>query len=267
MLGRWWSIQTLIGCGSLALSGCGVPRFDIPHYQGAPTVAVIVSRVRCELTELVKPGAYTREELLGNNYEVGVQLYLDVTNSGELSPSFNFPQTSNYAFNMGAKLAKSREQNFTLNLYYSMNQLAADWDQAVADAKKEGKKRPDVYGVCPSPLVTNLAGHLGIKESAKLAFTSPDRNSAQGLSGTSGQFGGFVSFIVTKNINAVGPTWTLQHFKGPGNLGTLSSVNTDKITFGFAPGKVRPTLRGEVTSDRVKDLLLQLNLNQIQVPR
>lgn len=264
MLCHSWHTTTLVSCTAFWLAGCGVPRFDIPNYQGAPTVAVIVSRVRCELTDLVKPGAYTREELLGNNYEVGVQLYLDVNNSGELAPSFNFPQTPTLAYNLGAKLAKSREQNFTLNLYYSMNQLAADWDQAVRDAKAEGKNEPDVYGKCPSPLVTNLAGQLGIKESAELAFTSPDRNPTQGLSGTSGQFGGFVSFVVTKNLNAVGPTWTLQHFKGPGNLGTLSSVNTDKITFGFAPGKVKEVFKGEVTSDRVKALLLQLNLNQIQ---
>ena len=49
-------------------------------------------------------------------------------------------------------------------------------------------------------------------------------------------FGGSIQFLVTKNVNAVGPTWTLVHFKGPGGLLSASQVNTDKITLAFAQG-------------------------------
>jgi hypothetical protein len=49
-------------------------------------------------------------------------------------------------------------------------------------------------------------------------------------------FGGTIQFLVTKNFNATGPTWSLVHFKGPGGLGALSQVNTDKIVLSFAQG-------------------------------
>jgi hypothetical protein len=45
-----------------------------------------------------------------------------------------------------------------------------------------------------------------------------------------------MQFIVTKNLSAFGPTWSLEFFKGPGALASLSEVNTDKITVAFAEG-------------------------------
>lgn len=117
-----------------------------------------------------------------------------------------------------------------------------------------------------SQIYRYLPGNLGIKESAELAFTAPDRNLNTKLSNnTSGQFGGYVSFVVTKNINSLGPTWSLTLFKGPGNMATVGMANTDKITFGFAPGGPDGSKFKGDTSQRVRDLLLQLNLNQIQI--
>ncbi|MGR9076285.1 hypothetical protein [Rhizobium leguminosarum] len=248
----------------LLVSGCGVSAFDIPKESGAPSVAHIVDRVRCELIDLVKPGTVTRPELVGNNYEVGIQLSLTVNSFGELSPSFNFIDPPNFAFNLGTRLSRAQEQNFVQNLYYSMPQLAAEWDEASARAAKMGRAEPDVFGKCPSPLSTNLAGNLGIKQSVELAFTAKDRNLNNTLDGTGGQFGGYVSFVVTKSLNSFGPTWTLTHFEGPGSLGTLGAVNTDRITFGFAAGGPGKPKGPGAASQQVKDLLHQLNLNQIQ---
>ena len=60
---------------------------------------------------------------------------------------------------------------------------------------------------------------------------------SEGLDASSDKiFGGTIQFLVTKNVNAVGPTWSLVHFKGPGGFGGLSQVNTDKITLSFAKG-------------------------------
>jgi hypothetical protein len=148
---------------------------------------------------------------------------LTVNSSGELAPSFNFPQTATYSFNFGLKLSRALEQNFVGNLYYSMPQLAQDLDRTRIFAREAGHPESNAFEQCPSPLTSNLTGNLGIKESVDLAFTSPDRNGAS-LNGTSGEFGGYVSFVVTKNINSAGPTWMLTHFKGPGNLGALSVV-------------------------------------------
>ncbi|ESZ64762.1 MULTISPECIES: hypothetical protein [unclassified Mesorhizobium] len=241
-----------------------MPAFDVPRDEGGPSVTHIVNRIKCELIALVKPDAFTRAELVQNNFEVGLQLSLDVNSSGELAPSFNFPQTAAYAFNFGLKYSRAHQQNFTVNLYYSMPVLAKQWDLAIADAKAKGLSEPDVFGKCPSPLETNLTGNLGIKESVELAFTAPDRAQQAKLQNNAGQFGGFVSFVVTKNVNSVGPTWTLVHFKGPGNLGTFGIVNTDKITFGFAAGGPDGSKFPDKPSDKVRDLLLQLNISQIQ---
>ncbi|MFG1342665.1 hypothetical protein [Xanthobacter autotrophicus] len=250
----------------ISLSGCGVGAFDIPREDGAPSVALIVQRVRCELVELIKPDAHTREELIGKNYHVGIQLSLTINSSGDLAPSFNFPQTNTYLFNFGLKLSRAQEQNFVVNLYYSMPQLAQDLDRSRIFAKEAGHPESNAFEQCPSPLASNLTGNLGIKESVDLAFTSPDRNGAS-LNGTNGEFGGYISFVVTKNVNSAGPTWTLTHFKGPGNLGSLSAVNTDKITFGFASGGPDAKRASYIASQRVKDLLFQLNLTQIQPSR
>lgn len=239
--------------------------FDIPrNSEGAPSVVMIVQRVRCELMQLVDDDAKTGIELLGNNYHVGLQLSLTVNSSGELAPAFNFPQTSALSLNFGAKLARSHEQNFVMNLYYSLSDLRQKLLASREIAKRNG--HANAYEQCPEPPTWNLTGSLGIKESVDLAFTAPDRAEKK-LDGTSGEFGGYVTFVVVKSINSAGPTWTLTHFKGPGNLGSLSAVNTDKITFGFAPGGPDPKLASRIASQRVRDILLQLNLNQIQSVR
>jgi hypothetical protein len=45
-----------------------------------------------------------------------------------------------------------------------------------------------------------------------------------------------ISFIVTKNLNAVGPTWTLEWIKGPGSLGEVQREDTQTILMEFSPG-------------------------------
>ena len=248
-----------------SLAGCGVAAFDIPRdSEGAPSVLTIVKRVRCELMQLVDDDAKTRIELLGNNYHVGLQLNLTVNSSGELAPSFNFPQSPTLSLNFGVKVARSHEQNFVMNLYYSLPDLKQKLLASREVAKRAG--HPNAYEQCPEPPTWNLTGNLGIKESVDLAFTSPDRAERK-LDGTNGEFGGYVSFVVTKNINNAGATWTLTHFKGPGNLGGFSAVNTSKITFGFAPGGPDAKVASLIASQRVREILLQLNLNQMQPAR
>lgn len=107
------------------------------------------------------------------------------------------------ALNVSANLSQSREDTFNINLIYSMRELAQRWDR---DRK---------LAVCPE-------------------F---DTHFTTDLSATGGEFSGIVNFIVTKNLNSTGPTWTLTHFVGPGNLASLSRVNNDKLSFGFATGK------------------------------
>ena len=155
----------------------------------------------------------------------------------------------------------SREQYFTEKLYFSMRELAREvykYKNTDQDPTK-----------CSTDLDTNLAGDLGLQSTVDLAITSPYLNIATKLSGTDGAFGGYVNFVVTKNLNMVGPTWVLKHFKGPGSLGSLSEVNNDKLIFAFARGDNagKPfDVRGTEPirpSAKAKSLLNTIILNEI----
>lgn len=96
-----------------------------------------------------------------------------------------------------------------------------------------------------------------------MAFTSEGLNLQSKLSGTSGAFGGYVNFVITKNLNSVGPTWTLTHFKGPGSLAGVAEVNTDKLTFAFAERSATGGIARAAQTSRAISLLSYILTNQI----
>lgn len=216
-------------CGIL-LSGCASvpPNFDVPtDDRGVPSTSSIVKQITCELVDLIRddvPVPYEhRTALLAYDYETAMLLSLDVTDTGGVAPSFNFPYPT-FAFNIAATLSQSREDTININLTYSMRDLARAWAQRKDIAK------------CPT-LDTNLAGNLGLRRTISASLETAGLKSTTDVSPTDGEFAGVVNFIVTKNINSTGPTWTLAHFTGPGSFGSLSEVNTDKLSFAFATGK------------------------------
>ncbi|MCK1267244.1 hypothetical protein IVB44_25875 [Bradyrhizobium sp. 49] len=222
--------RLLVCSFSIALSGCAAipPNFDVPSdVHGTPSTGTIVQRIKCELIDLIRddvPQPYKhRKLLLGFDYEVAMLLSLDVNDTGGLAPSFNLPY-GNFAFNLGANVNQSREDTLNINLTYSMRELAHRWDQ------------DRDLSICPA-MDTNLAGNLGLRRMVTSALDTPDMVEKADLSPTGGEFGGIVNFVLTRNLNSTGPTWTLTHFAGPGNLASVSRVNTDKLSFGFAVGK------------------------------
>jgi hypothetical protein len=212
---------------SLAAGGCAavVPYFDIPvDEKGAPTVQSIAQRVTYELAGLLEEPYGLRNALLIGDIQVALQLNLTVNDTGGLRPSVSFVNGP-FAFGLGGTLSQSREQNYTEKLYYSLRDLQKEVDLA---------RKLNIDLAACRPIDTNLSGNLGLKRTVELAFTSPHLDWTAKIS--DGAFGGYVNFVVTKNVNA-GPTWTLVNFTGPGNnLGTFSEVNTDKLTFAFAGG-------------------------------
>lgn len=254
-------------CGTavlaVLLSGCAaiVPQQDIPRDEEGPTIKSITKRITCELAKTLYASPRNYDVLISNDVDVALQLSLDVNDSGSLAPSFTYLHPPFFAFNVGANLTQSREQNYFQKLYYSMRQL----DQEVKYLKKTTGE--DLAKSCPE-IDTNLAGNLGLQESFELAMTALNRLqwTAAAGSATDGAFGGYVNFGVTKNLNGVGPTWTLTHFKGPGNLAGLSEVNTDKISFAFARGPNAgkpPNLIGPARNDKADALLEQISVNQL----
>jgi hypothetical protein len=232
-------------------SGCAVPRYDVPYTAaGQPTVKSIVQRIQCEIRDMVRddtddPAAFFAPFLLNQDFDVLVSMSIEVNNAGGLTPSLSYmtalsPLTS-FTFSGNGTLSESRDHTFTENVQFSAREIYLDWytwklaKQAGVDTKAAGLTPHD----CP-PADTNLSGTLGISDFVAMAAQS------EGLDTSSDKvFGGTIQFLVTKNVNALGPTWTLVHFKGPGGLLNVSQVNTDKITLAFAqgPNVGRPMVR------------------------
>lgn len=248
------SVCASIAC--LTIAGCAnvVPDFDIPKAaDGTPTVQSITRRVTCELAQLIDTNDGIRSALLIADIEVALQLNLTVNDTGGLSPSLTYISNPVFSFGLGGTLSQSREQNFTQKLYYSLNELRLE----MAYAKRRGVDLTRCW-----PTDTNLAGELGLRRTVELAFTGGHVAWDTKLS-DDGAFGGYVNFVVTKNING-GPMWTLTNFTGPGsNLGTFSEVNTDKLTFAFARGP-RAGKRFVVSArQRADHLIDSMNINQL----
>jgi hypothetical protein len=224
------------------LAGCGVPRYDVPYTEaGQPTVKSIVRRIQCEIRDMVRddsmaPEAFYRAFLLSHDFDVVVSMSIEVTNTGGLNPTLAYmtplsPATS-FTFSGSGTLSGARNHTFTENLQFSVREIYLDWytwrlaKLAGADPEELGLVAHD----CPAA-DTNLSGTLGISDFVAMAANSENLTTAADK-----VFGGSIQFLITKNVSAVGPTWSLVHFKGPGGLVNLSQVNTDKITLAFAQG-------------------------------
>jgi hypothetical protein len=225
-----------------ALAGCAtiVPQFDVPYYaNGAPSTATITREIECELYNLVRDDIppelqyQHRKTLLTHDYQIAMLLNLDVADTGGLAPSANFPVNPVFAFNAAAELQQAREDSLGLNLNYSLKD----------DLFRAPPAKKAILATCPvgapaGSVDTNLAGNLGLEQKVTAALLTADAApSTTAPTPTSGEFMGVINFTLTKNVNAVGPTWTLEHFKGPGNLLSASEVNIDKLSFAFAETK------------------------------
>lgn len=226
------SYRRLLLCAALVsgsiCGGCAVPRYDVPYSAtGQPTPHTIVARIECELRDMVRddrrddPVTWHRDFLLNHDYDIEVAVSLDVNNTGGLAPTLSYLNpAAAFTFGGTGTLSESRDHTFTENLQFSIRSIYTDWKTGIDPHE------------CP-PADTELAGTLGISDFVAMASVSPSLDQAA----TGGVFGGTISFLITKSLSALGPTWTLVHFTGPGGLVSLSQVNTDKITLSFAQGK------------------------------
>jgi hypothetical protein len=216
-----------------------VPQYDVPYTEaGHPTVKTIIERIQCEIRDLVRPDSKYGGFLRSWDMDVLIALSVEVNNTGALTPSLSYlkalsPLTS-FTFSGNFTLGESRDHTFTENLQYSVRQIYLDW-YAYNLVEKAGIN-PMTLGLtahdCPQA-DTFLSGTLGIVDFVAMAAGS------EGLDTDSTPdkvFGGTIKFLVTKNTNGTGPTWSLIHFKGPGGLLGLSQVNTDQIVLSFAQG-------------------------------
>jgi hypothetical protein len=244
------------------LAGCSnIDRFDVPKNPttGNPSLRSIVQRIKCELATMAADDYKYKAFMDAGDFVVALQLSLTVNDDGSLAPSFTYTNGL-FSFNAGAKLDAQREQNFTEQLIFSIKDIKTEMILAQQASRK---LHVDVDSFACPFIDTNLAGELGLVQSAEMAFTSEGLNLATKLSGTGGAFGGYVNFIITKNLNSIGPTWMLKHFKGPGSLAGVSEVNTDKLTFAFAERSATGAIPRAAQAARAVSLLNAILTNQI----
>ena len=247
------------------LTGCAsvVPRPDIPTDPdtGYPTIDSIRRTIVCELWETMYASPRNFDVLTQNDYQVAMQLSLSVTDGGGIAPSFAYIDPPLFSFNGSANFNRSREQNYFQNLFFSMRKLDGAYKRRI----KKDLEYTKTFCVGGD---TNLAGRLGLREAFETAISASSSLKTENisLSDTSGSFGGRITFTIEKNLNMVGPTWTLRHFRGPGSLAGVSEMNTDKITFAFAKGEGATEFypgTGPSGKAKAEDLLQQINVDQL----
>jgi hypothetical protein len=236
------SAAALVGCGLSA--GCAVPSFDVPRDNyDQPTVTTIIQRIQCEIRDMVRddrpgdPASFHRLFLMNGDYDVLVALSLEVNDTGGLAPTISYVTplavATSWTFGATATLSKARDHTFTENIEISTRQIYSDW--------KSGVQPHD----CPVAN-TNLAGDLGLKDFVSMATSSPDLDETLQGGEKAGVFGGTIQFVVTKSLSATGPSWQLVRFKNIAALGSLSEVNTDKITLSFSQGSNKGKRLGRI---------------------
>lgn len=228
----------IVGAGSLVvatmLSACaGVPRLYPPNPSVAtalaPKVEDIVRELTCELTSASKT------YLVDKDYLISATLTLQVNDDVNFSPSLSFiePLTvaqTNRAYNQNFGIGGARERNFSSLFHFDSAELA----------KRESCKQA-------SGKFYRLDGNLGLAEIVRDGIGIRDQQLvAYKLSPpTEPSFASQIKFVVTKSVGALGPTWTLLTFKGPGGAtGPLNgkSLTTDTLIVAFSAKKKGKTL-------------------------
>jgi len=234
---------------TLGLSACSsipgipgtVPNFDNPQSElPSLTVSKIIDEINCELynvrdTKAARPRAPNVEPF--SKWVAAVSLTLQVDDSIGLSPTLTYTDPVKFlGFSFGgtATLSGSRQRVYTQDYTVTIANLN------VSSCEKLRYRNFD------------LEGDLGISDIVRMGMRSFDANDpAEGYGGqaasdpvttdnsntskTQEAFGATIQFVVTKGLSALGPTWTINIFKGPGGLFNVSRSDTHKVIISFAP--------------------------------
>jgi hypothetical protein len=231
---------------SVLSSGCvTIPEFD--KLSGI-TPVTIVEVVRCELYWAYQD----HKELQGYPpwYAVA-DLTLQIDETTSLTPSFTHTdmvsRSLSRMFNWGVKLDTSAKRIYTQSVTFDIREIGIDENNR---NRKRCADRDSIGGVGFA-----LNGRLGLSEIVSMAFEAaryvagkdrfePHKYAAlaeKEKGSGSKYFGQSLEFVVTKNINKVGPTWVLTFFKGPGGFLTMERGDTNKLLISFSPDKKAAT--------------------------
>ncbi len=236
----WTGLKGVFSVAILAtpLAGCAVPSFDLPRSeeQKGPSIDLVYDRIVCELVDLFNNKEY-KDKLIDNKFSVAISLSLEISDKGEIKPSFSFPSVgTNLSIGVNFLSRNTRKHTFTTKRTFEMIDIHNKWKSS-SDSN---------FGICPENSNHYLTGRLGIDNIVRLGFTGPNPNFEENID-KGGAFGGVIKFIVTKNVNSAGPTWNLTSFVGPGGFGSLERTSTNMLTITFAGGKTTADQKGQDT--------------------
>jgi hypothetical protein len=227
------------------LSGCaGVPQLYRPDARNpsktlAPKVDHIVDEIACELRDLSKT------HLSEQPYIITVLLTLQVDDEINLTPSLSFIEPlstagTNRTLTENLGVGGARQRSFTSTFYFDSSKIAA------MDACGDRVKK-----------LYRLDGNLGLAEIARdgIGIGTKQEELKSGAAPSPPTFASQVKFVVTRSVGALGPTWTLTSFKGPGGANGLlngKALTTDSVNVAFAP---KPKPKMTPAEERVIDAL------------
>jgi hypothetical protein len=241
----------------LCASCTTMPEFQVT--QNGKTVRDIFSRVQCEIQQ----AARKHKRLGAEGWVATASLTLTVMESGHLSPSLRYLNAiPGGSFALSGSLALSSKntriytQSFTVALQSTMDALA---DTCREDAKTN----------------FDMSGNLGIVETATLGLTAiDDKPHIKFGTSKTDAFGQTITFVITKGLDDLGPTWAVQHFVGPGGFAGVAREDTHQLQLAFTlpdkpavapkpgPGKKQPPAPPPSMINDARDKAQQLFIQQ-----
>lgn len=248
----------------LLITACvSTPEFD---KASGVTPKTIVDTIECELIaarnkiEERRRRGLARQSLC--DYVVVADLSLQVDEQFTLAPSFThtnvISKTFTRAFDWGVKLDTQAQRTFSQSVTFDVRKLelnkfdrcdrpaggvSLNGSLGIAEVVEMGFTTIDPVdiGIATSDTVGSAVRDVGCPASMSTRppqiFYSQKKGGGGGAGGDSKKKNTFstqIEFVLLRNLSSTGPTFTLEHFKGPGRLLTTQRTDTHSVTIGFA---------------------------------
>lgn len=203
----------------IALTGCStMGNYDVPD---ASTMSAVFERLQCELYR-AKSKTDPDTVLKGGHWNAVGLLQLSVNAAGNVDPSLTYKgnlgsAAALYGVTVAPSISKGQKKLF--QEYFTIDISKVD----ESDCLKVDSGTFD------------LAGSLGVAEAVDLASQSVDRDGGKFLTPNSNKilFSHTIEFTFSRGFGRSGPTWTLEHFVGPGSLFGATRTDVHSLQIGF----------------------------------
>jgi hypothetical protein len=258
---------------SFVLAGCvTTPSFD--RVTGV-TPRTVVDVIQCELATTKKNLAERATPIRLDKWTAVAELTLQVDEQATLTPAFSHTSLASrmLTIDWGLKLDTQSTRIYNEKVTFTIRNLNTDSCSALrrgitlngnlglqevvemaflsVDPSDVGTSGPFSAAPVPQGPSKPEASPQALRERGFAASRQPgyaiSRAKGKGSGKSEGAFGTSIEFVITKGIGPAGPTWTLEHFKGPGNkLFMTQRSDTHKVTISFSTeGKTGAELQNQ----------------------